>query len=72
MASYFKEALLKQKRKRTRVDLVGSDGVNKQDTRGRKAKTPKAKTRDVQQRMKEYKGETVIDKVMVYKHPGNK
>ena len=59
-------------RRVTRVDLVGADGVNKQDTRRRAAKTPKAKTLDVQQRMKEYRGAKVIDKVKRYKNPGNK
>ena len=77
MASYFKEALLKQKRTRTRVDLVGSDGVNIQDARERAAKTPKEKGREVQRRMGEYKSgsvkrDKVIDKVKRYKNPGNK
>jgi ubiquinone/menaquinone biosynthesis C-methylase UbiE len=74
MASYFKEALTKQERTRRRVDLVGSDGVNKQDTRRRAIKKGdhKAMTRDVQQRMREYKGDKVIDKVKVIKHPENK
>jgi len=43
------------KQKLKRVELVGSDGVNKQDTRRRAAKTPKAVTRDVQKRMSEYR-----------------
>ena len=70
----FKQALDKQRRTRTRVDIVGSDGVNIQDKRRRKAikKGPKAVTRDVQQRMNEYKGAKVIDKVKVYKNPANK
>ena len=73
MASYFKEMLNKQKRNRRRVELVGSDGVNKQDARRRAIKNnPKAITRDVQQRMQEYKPGNVIDKVKVYKYPGNK
>jgi hypothetical protein len=63
----------KFQRKLKRVEKVGSDGVNKQDTRRRKIKDdPKAITRDVQQRMREYKGAKVIDKVKVYKNPGNK
>jgi len=56
----------------SRVEKVGSDGVNKQDKRRRNVKTPKGMTRDVQQRMKEYKRGSVIDKVKVYKHPDNK
>jgi hypothetical protein len=67
---FFNEALLKQQRTRTRADLVGGDGVNIQDERRRKAKTPKAVGRDVQQRMKEYKQgyvERTIDKVKRYK-----
>lgn len=51
------------KRKERRVQLVGTAGVNKQDTRRRKAKTPKAVTRDVQKRMGEYKrGRVVLGK----------
>ena len=72
MKGFFKEAQDKQERTRRRVELVGADGVNKQDTRRRAAKTPKAKTLDVQQRMKEYKGAKVIDKVKRYKNPGNR
>lgn len=72
MASFFKEAQLKQRRTRTRVDLVGTEGVNIQDARERAAKTPKEKGREVQQRMKEYKSGKVIDKVKRYKHPDNK
>jgi hypothetical protein len=63
----------KFQRKLKRVELVGSDGVNKQDARMREAAgDPKKVTREVQQRMREYKGDTVIDKVKVYKNPGNK
>ena len=73
----FKEALDKQERTRRRVDLVGTDGVNAQDKRRRKAaksKDPKALGRDVQKRMKEYRTGrvTVIDKVKRYKNPENK
>ena len=60
------------KRKQARVDLVGTHGVNVQDKRRKAAKTPKAVTRDVQQRMGEYKRGNVIDKVKRYKNPLNK
>jgi hypothetical protein len=71
--TYFEEMQIKQERTRKRVTLVGTDGVNKQDKRRRAIKdNPKALSREVQQRMREYKGETVIDKVKVYKNPGNK
>ena len=60
----------------TRVELVGPGGVNLQDSRKRKAgKDPKKQTRATMQRMKEYKQghvDRVIDKVKVYKNPGNK
>jgi hypothetical protein len=63
-------------RKMKRVELVGGAGVNLQDAREREAgKDPKKQTRAVQQRMKEYRQghtDTVIDKVKVYKNPGNK
>jgi hypothetical protein len=72
--TYFEEMQIKQERTRKRVTLVGTDGVNKQDKRRRAIKKGdhKAMGRDVQQRMKEYKGAKVIDKVKVYKNPGNK
>ena len=65
------------KQKEKRVQLVGDEGVNIQNRRREKAKTPKAVTLDVQQRMKEYrtgvvKQDKVIDKVKRYKNPGNK
>ena len=65
------------RQKEKRVQLVGADGVNKQNRRREKAKTPKEVTLDVQQRMKEYrtgvvKQDKVIDKVKRYKNPGNK
>ena len=74
---YFNEALLKQRRTRTRAELVGTDGVNAQDKRMRKAKksgNPKKVTLEYQKRMKEYKARkvTVIDKVKRYKNPENK
>ena len=77
MASFFKEAQLKLRRKETRVGLVGADGVNIQDARERAAKTPKEKGREVQRRMAEYKSgivkkDKVIDKVKRYKNPGNR
>ena len=50
-----KRKIREYKQKLKRVELVGSDGVNKQDNRRRAAKTPKAVTRDVQKRMKEYR-----------------
>ena len=70
---FFGKALLEQERTRTRADLVGGEGVNIQNQR-RKAieKNPKAVTRDVQQRMKEYRTGNVIDKVKRYKNPDNK
>ena len=44
------------KRKEKRVQLVGSEGVNRQDARRKKInKLPKQVTRDVQKRMKEYR-----------------
>ena len=67
-----KDVMREGRQKPRRVELVGSDGVNKQDKRRRAAKTPKDVTLDVQQRMKEYRGEKVIDKVKRYKNPGNK
>ena len=65
------------RQKEKRVQLVGDEGVNIQNRRREKAKTPKAVTLDVQQRMKEYrtgvvKQDKVIDKVKRYKNPGNK
>ena len=68
----FKQALDKQRRTRRRVELVGTEGVNIQDARRRKAKTPKAITRDVQKRMGEFKRGKVIDKVKRFKNPLNK
>ena len=67
-----KKKIQDYKRKQTRVDLVGPEGVNVQDARRRKAKTPKAITRDVQKRMGEYKRGNVIDKVKRYKNPENR
>ena len=67
-----KKMINDHKRKVKRVDLVGTDGVNIQDARRRNIdKLPKEVTRDVQQRMKEYKSGKVIDKVKRYKNPGN-
>lgn len=55
------------KRKLKRVELVGSDGVNAQDARRRKIdKLPKEVTKDVQQRMKEYKSGRVINNIKIY------
>ena len=71
---FFNEALLKQKRRRTRVDLVGSDGVNYQDERARKA-GPENAGKEATKRVGEYqrgKVDKVIDKVKRYKNPGNK
>ena len=63
-----KKTINDYKRKLKRVELVGSGGVNKQDKRRKAAKTPKAVTRDVMQRMDEYKGRSkVIDKVKRYR-----
>ena len=70
-----KGVALAAERKRRRVELVGPGGVNIQDKRRRAIKTDKGMIRDVQQRMKEYKqgyADKVIDKVKVYKNPGNK
>ena len=67
-----KTIMCEGRQKQKRVELVGADGVNKQNRRREAAKTPKAVTLDVQQRMKEYKGAKVIDKVKRYKHPENK
>ena len=68
-----KDIMREGRQKQRRVELVGGPGVNKQNRR-REAiqKDPKAVTLDVQQRMKEYRGEKVIDKVKRYKNPGNK
>ena len=58
-----------------RVELVGTDGVNKQDARRRKAEKsddPNAISKDVQMRFKEYGANRVINKVKRYKHPENK
>ena len=69
-----KDVLREGKQTPRRVELVGTGGVNKQNKRRKAAmaKGPKAVTLDVQQRMREYKGEKVIDKVKVYKNPLNK
>ena len=70
MAKNIKDVLRDGRVLPKRVDLVGSDGVNIQNRRREKAKTPKAIGRDVQQRMKEYKQgyvERTIDKVKRYK-----
>ena len=57
-----KDMINDYKRKEKRVQLVGSDGVNIQDARRRKIdKLPKEISRDVQQRMKEYRTGKVID-----------
>jgi hypothetical protein len=56
MGTYFKEAQKKQKRTRQRVELVGTDGVNKQDTRRRKVKAAGGNlAKDTVRRMGEYK-----------------
>ena len=67
-----KKMIQDHQRKVKRVDLVGPEGVNIQDARRKKInKLPKQVTRDVQQRMKEYRTGTVkvsvIDKVKRYK-----
>ena len=71
-----KDRVSEYARMEKRAAKVGYDGVNKQNQRRNKLKdNPKAITRDVQKRMGEYKSgrvDTVIDKVKVYKNPGNK
>ena len=67
-----KKMIQDHQRKVKRVDLVGPEGVNIQDARRKKInKLPKQVTRDVQQRMKEYRTGTVkvstINKVKRYK-----
>ena len=69
-----KDILREGRQKQKRVELVGTDGVNKQNMRRKAAmdKGPKAVTRDVQKRMGEYKRGNVIDKVKRYKNPDNR
>ena len=67
-----KDKIKNYKRREKRVQLVGAEGVNIQDRRRRKVTTDRGMSRDVQQRMKEYKSGKVIDKVKRYKHPDNK
>ena len=74
----------KQARRRTvkRQELVGMEGRIKQDSRNNWAiamaaldpndTVAKARGREVQQRMKEYKGAKIIDRVKRYKNPENK
>jgi hypothetical protein len=74
--SFFESALNKQQETRDRVDRVGTDGVNIQDARMRKAKGDPNKVADeLKKREREYKRggvDKVIDKVKVIKNPGNK
>jgi hypothetical protein len=74
--SFFESALNKQQETRDRVERVGSDGVNIQDARMRKAKGDPGKVaNELKKRKGEYKRgqvDKVIDRVKVYKHPGNK
>ena len=67
-----KQKIQERQRLGKRVELVGTGGVNIQDKRRRAIKTDKGMIRDTQQRMKEYRTGKVIDKVKVYKNPGNK
>ena len=78
MTKNIKDVIREGLRKERRVDLVTGEGVNIQNRR-REAieKDPKAVSRDVQQRMYEYrtgsvKKGNVIDKVKRYKNPDNK
>jgi hypothetical protein len=74
--SFFESALNKQQETRDRVERVGSDGVNIQDARMRKAKgDPERVANELKRRKREYNQgyvEKTIDRVKVIKHPENK
>ena len=73
MASYFKEALKKQERTRKRVELVGTSGVNKQDTRRRKVKAAGGNlAKDAVKRMGEYKRGAVSSEADYHSKEGRK
>jgi hypothetical protein len=73
MASYFKAALNKQKRTRQRVELVGSGGVNKQDTRRRKVKASGGNmAKDTVRRVGEYKAGKVSSEADYHSKEGKK
>ena len=67
-----KDVMREGRQKLKRVELVGGAGVNTQNRRREKAKTPKAVTLDVQKRIGEYKRGRVISNLKRHKNPDNK